>query len=215
MTIWTALLSPNTVAMWSQHCCLHKCHVKGDMTMTRVYKLVITGAFNAGKTTFVNTLSDIDAVNTDRRTYRKSEAAIKPATTVALDYGRAQIGDDLQVHLFGTPGQARFDFMHDILAKGMHGFVFLVDSTDEGSFDRVAELLDLFKVRSQVPYLVVANKADLDGLSSKDVGERLKLSDKQIPVPCTAIDEASVRAVVKRLVTMIETDGENRSESRE
>ena len=183
--------------------------------MTGVYKLVITGPFNAGKTTFVNTLSDIAVVNTERRTYQRNEARVKPATTVALDYGRVQIRDNLQIHLFGTPGQARFDFMHDILAKGMHGFIFLVDSTDEGSFDRVAELLNLFKKRSQVPYLVAANKADLNGSNSRHVGERLQLSDEQIAVPCTAIDEASARAVVERLVAMIETDGQNTSESRQ
>jgi signal recognition particle receptor subunit beta len=55
--------------------------------MAQLYKVVVTGPFNAGKTTFVNTLSDIEAVNTDKAATRPAEAKTKAATTVALDYG--------------------------------------------------------------------------------------------------------------------------------
>ena len=96
--------------------------------MSKIYKFVITGAFNAGKTTFVNTLSDISTVNTDRAIRDSIESAIKASTTTALDYGQVQMDEALTVHLFGTPGQPRFDFMRHILSKGMDGFVFLVDA---------------------------------------------------------------------------------------
>ena len=55
--------------------------------MAQLYKVVVTGPFNAGKTTFVNTLSDLEAVNTDKAATRPAEAKTKVATTVALDYG--------------------------------------------------------------------------------------------------------------------------------
>jgi small GTP-binding protein len=172
--------------------------------MTKLYKLVVTGAFNAGKTTFVSTLSDLAVVDTDKNTHCRDETRVKPATTVALDYGQVSINGNLKVHLFGTPGQARFDFMHDLLTDGMHGFIFLVDATDQSTLQQAAELLTLFRKRGNVPYLLVANKADRKGLNDEEIRKRFKLSPKQPIVPCIATDKHSVQAVVERLVTMIE-----------
>ena len=102
--------------------------------MSKLYKLVVTGPFNAGKTTFVNSLANGGGtVNTDRITSRTVETRIKASTTVALDYGKVTLGRNVDIHLFGTPGQERFDFMRDLLAEGMHGFFFLVDATDRAS----------------------------------------------------------------------------------
>lgn len=173
--------------------------------MTKLYKLVVTGPFNAGKTTFVETLSDIGTVNTDKATTRKAEAKVKPTTTVAMDYGRVKINTNTAIRLFGTPGQERFDFMRELLADGMHGFVFLVDSTDRRTLRQAAELLALFKKQANVPYLLVANKADQKGLSCDEIKEVLNLPKKQPVVSCVATDRASVRAVAERLISMIET----------
>ena len=172
--------------------------------MAKLYKLLVTGTFNAGKTTFVNTLSDIDTVNTDRITHRKDEVKVKKTTTVALDYGTLKINGSVNIHLFGTPGQERFDFMRDLLADGMHGFIFLVDSTDKSSLRNATELLTLFKKRRNVPYLLAANKADQCGLSSAEIRHLLKLPQQQPVVPCIATDKKSTRVVVEQLVAMIE-----------
>ena len=77
--------------------------------MSDLYKIIVTGAFNAGKTTFVNTLSDISTVNTDKKTSSPMETAVKASTTTALDYGLFQFNPKLIIHLFGTPGQDRFE----------------------------------------------------------------------------------------------------------
>jgi len=172
--------------------------------MPKLYKVVVTGLFNAGKTTFVNTLSDIDAVGTERSTSRNGEAKIKPTTTVALDYGRVKLQPDVEIHLFGTPGQDRFDFMRDLLAESMHGFIFLVDSTDRATLRQAANLLASFKNRGNVPYLLVANKADQNGLSSAEIRTRLRLPQSQPVASCIATNKASVKGVVEQLVTMLE-----------
>ena len=172
--------------------------------MTKLYKLVVTGMFNAGKTTFVNTLSDIKTVNTDKATSRKVEAKVKSGTTVALDYGQIKLNNKVNIHLFGTPGQKRFDFMRDLLADGMHGFIFLVDSTDKTHLEETTELLTLFKKRENVPYILVANKVDRNGLDSTEIRKQLKLSAQQPIIPCIATEKASARAVVERLIGMIE-----------
>ena len=90
-------------------------------------KMVITGPFNAGKTAFISSVSEIEVVSTEREITDET-SQIKPKTTVAMDFGRITIDEDLILYLFGTPGQKRFDFMWEILSEGMLGFVVLVDS---------------------------------------------------------------------------------------
>lgn len=172
--------------------------------MSKLYKLVVTGTFNAGKTTFVKTVTEIEPVNTDKVTRSPAEKKIKETTTVALDYGKIKINQGSAVHLFGTPGQDRFDFMRDILAQDMHGFIFLVDSTDRHSLEQATTLLAAFKKHKNVPFLLAANKADRQGLSGEEIRQALKLPAKQPVMACVATDKASARAVVERLVELIE-----------
>ena len=73
-------------------------------------KMVVTGPFNAGKTQFIRSISEIDVVSTERRISSEPEK-VKDATTVAMDFGRITVDEDLILYLFGTPGQKRFDFM--------------------------------------------------------------------------------------------------------
>ena len=172
--------------------------------MTKLYKLVVTGAFNAGKTTFVKTVSSLPVVSTDKATRLKTEARVKSATTVALDYGQVKINGSLKVHLFGTPGQARFDFMHELLADGMHGFIFLIDASDPGRLTQAGELLAQFKKRGNTPYLLVANKADHKVLSDAEIRKRFNLPAQQPVISCVATDKNSAQTVVERMVALIE-----------
>lgn len=172
--------------------------------MAKFYKVLVTGTFNAGKTTFVETLSDIDPVNTDKAITIPIEQVVKESTTTALDYGQVKINNDVAVHLFGTPGQPRFDFMHDILARGMDGFIFLVDANDPRRLDQAGHLLTLLKEMGRVPFVVVANKADLQGLSTEELRRQLILSTDDLIVPCVATDKVSVQTVVEQFVALVE-----------
>jgi small GTP-binding protein len=172
--------------------------------MAKLYKIVVTGPFNAGKTTFVKTLSEIDPVNTDRKTTRPEEAQVKLTTTVAMDYGRVKLARGITIRLFGTPGQERFDFMHQLLSEGMQGFIFLIDASDPQGLNQAARLFSRFNGPAQVPYLLVANKADQKSMSLEEIRKQLKLSPDQPLVACVATDKASVRSVVEQLITLIE-----------
>ena len=81
-------------------------------------KIVVTGPFNSGKTEFIRSVSEIDVVSTERRISAEMEK-VKETTTVAMDFGRITVDEDLILFLFGTPGQRRFDFMWEILSEGM------------------------------------------------------------------------------------------------
>ena len=79
-------------------------------------KMVVTGPFNAGKTEFISSVSEIDVVSTERQITDETSRT-KEQTTVAMDFGRITVDEDLVLYLFGTPGQKRFDFMWEICQK--------------------------------------------------------------------------------------------------
>ena len=170
--------------------------------MKRTLKIVVTGPFNAGKSELIRTISEIEVVSTERGLTTK-EDQIKAETTVAMDFGRTTLGGDT-LHLFGTPGQARFEFMWAILAKEMNGFILLVDSTDKNSFTPAKRLIKLFTELATVPFLVGANKQDMaDALRPRDIRQLLKL-DPDIPVlPLVATDKDSARSVLVQMVQAI------------
>lgn len=171
--------------------------------MSSLYKIIVTGPFNSGKTTFVSTISEIPVVSTERR-ITTEDRGVKAETTVAMDYGRVTI-DGRVLHLNGTPGQARFDFMWEILANEMNGFVVLVDSTDPPSLPDANELITLFSKFKQVPYLVVANKADLSGASSlAQIRRELATADNVTVMPCDSNSKSSVRQVLLQMIELIE-----------
>ncbi|MDH3943327.1 MAG: ATP/GTP-binding protein, partial [Anaerolineae bacterium] len=104
-------------------------------------KMVVTGPFNAGKTEYIQTVSEIDVVSTEKKITSEAEM-IKSQTTVAMDFGRITVDDDLVLYLFGTPGQKRFDFMWEILSEGMLGFIVMVDSTRPETFREARSILE-------------------------------------------------------------------------
>jgi signal recognition particle receptor subunit beta len=88
-------------------------------------RLVVTGTVGAGKSTFIRSVSEIAVVDTDRRA-TDATAELKKKTTVAMDFGRLQFAPGMALHLYGTPGQSRFDFMWDILIRKAHAYILLV-----------------------------------------------------------------------------------------
>lgn len=167
-----------------------------------VYKVVVTGPFNSGKTEFVKNGSDIDIVETER-SITTEDKGIKALTTVAMDFGRVDYAD-ARVHLYGTPGQTRFSFMWETLAKDMNGFIVLVDATDPPSFPDAAELIETFSGFEEVPFIVVANKVDLDdAVSLEEVRDGTRIGDFVPVVPCSAIEKDSVRDVVREMLNQM------------
>jgi small GTP-binding protein len=173
-------------------------------------KMVITGPFSSGKTEFIRSISEIDVVTTERGISSEAERAVKDSTTVAMDFGRITVDDDLVLYLFGTPGQRRFDFMWEILAEGMLGFVVMVDSTKPETFREAKSILETFRAYAPTPYVVAANKQDLpDAWKTDDLRIALRIEEGVKLLPCTASDKESVKAVLLELLYSIleEMDG--------
>jgi small GTP-binding protein len=166
-------------------------------------KMVVTGPFNAGKTQFIQSVSEIDVVSTERKISSEAER-VKETTTVAMDFGRITVDDDLVLYLFGTPGQKRFDFMWEILSEGMLGFIVMVDSSRPETFREAKGILQTFRAYAPTPYVVTANKQDKeDAWSVEDLRIALKLDSKVKMLPCVASDKETVKKVLLELLYSI------------
>ncbi|PJF35098.1 MAG: GTP-binding protein [Candidatus Thermofonsia Clade 1 bacterium] len=174
-------------------------------------KMVITGPYASGKTEFIRSISEIDVVSTDTKVSEGTyEATVKDQTTVAMDFGRITIDDDLVLYLFGTPGQRRFDFMWEILAEGMLGFVVMVDSTKPETFREAKSILETFRAYAPTPYVVAANKQDLEeAWPAEDLRIALRIDDNVKLLPCVAKDKEKVKVVLLELLYSILEEMDN------
>jgi len=181
---------------------------------TQTVKIVVTGPFNAGKTEFIRSVSEIDVVSTEKRISTPAEK-VKESTTVAMDFGRITVDDDLVLFLFGTPGQKRFDFMWEILSEGMLGFIVMVDSTRPETFREARSILETFRAYAPTPYLVTANKQDLyDAWDLEDMRLALRLDPAVKILPCEAMKKSSVKHVLLELLYSILEEMDNNETGR-
>jgi uncharacterized protein len=141
-------------------------------------KVLVTGPFNAGKTSFIHSAST------------KSVSVDRLGTTIALDHGHVEF-DDFSVDLFGTPGQQRFDPILKLLGGEALGVIVVISAIDPQGFPRAIEMMKKAKVFG-LPVVFAANKSNLKGaVSPEDIKKQLKVKEEVIPV--TAKDLTKVQ----------------------
>jgi signal recognition particle receptor subunit beta len=170
-------------------------------------KLVIAGGFGVGKTTMVGTLSEVPPLTTEAAMTTAgmgvddaTHVATKTTTTVAMDFGRITIDEQMVLYLFGTPGQDRFGFMWDDLVNGALGAVVLVDVR---RIDECFPALDYFEA-SGIPFVAAVNR--FEGTPTPylaEVREALDLDTRHPIVMCDARYKESVKAVVLAVLELV------------
>jgi uncharacterized protein len=168
-------------------------------------KIVIAGGFGVGKTTLVGAVSEIEPLRTEALMTEASTPVDdltmlpdKTTTTVAMDFGRITLAEDLVLYLFGTPGQNRFWFMWDDITRGAIGAVVLIDSR------RLADCFGAVDYVEQhgIPFVVALNA--FDGIQLHEVDEVREALQLEPDVPFVVTDARDREAVKNVLVSLVE-----------
>ncbi len=168
-----------------------------------IYKIIVTGSFNSGKTEFIKCISEIDPITTDKPVTESILKEIKSFTTVAIDFGVITIDTDIVLHIYATPGQERFKFIYDILEKNALALIILGDITNADSIANMYKYYRDFMKIKRLPAVFALTKKDLPNKIDDNKINQL-LSNKPKDIPLIKISNKNKEEVKQALLLALE-----------
>jgi uncharacterized protein len=169
-----------------------------------IMNLVVTGTVGAGKTTFIRSVSEIEVVDTDRKA-TDDVANLKQNTTVSMDFGTLQFGDEMALHIYGTPGQTRFDFMWEILIERAHAYVLLIAAHRPSEFHHARRIMNFMNRQAQIPMIIGLTHSDCEGAwSREDIALALGYQEITQQPPIVLVDANDGESVAMSLVALVQ-----------
>ncbi len=170
-----------------------------------IMRLVVTGPVGAGKSTFIRSISEIEVVDTDRNATDET-AQLKKKTTVAMDFGRLQVAEEMALHLYGTPGQSRFDFMWDVLIRKAHAYILLVPANRPEEFRNARVISNFMRQRTKAPMVIAFTHLDCPGAWTMEnmaiaLGYGSPFSQRP---PMIAVNPTETESVATSIMSVIE-----------
>ena len=175
----------------------------------KVYKVVVAGPFNAGKTTLIKTLCG-NILSTESSVSHPYYRGKKSMTTTALDFGILRLDSGRAVKLFGTPGQDRFYFMWKTLTRGMQGYILMLDRSHAESIGKARLIYRDFRRNfPSTPHVIVANKYDKRHVMDLETLRNKLGTPPQYPlIPLCALDYSSALGAVRILLSLVDAVSE-------
>lgn len=169
-----------------------------------ILRIVVTGGVGAGKTSLIRTISEVEVVDTDRRATDEI-AKLKETTTIALDFGRVTFSQHQSLHLYGTPGQSRFDFMWDILIAKAHAYILLVDAHCPKQLRFEQGILNFINKRVRLPHIIGLTHTDCSSAwEAEDVAIALGLVNEKKRPLIINVNATCKTSVTQALVALME-----------
>lgn len=175
-----------------------------------IFKIIVTGSFNSGKTEFIRKISEIEPITTDKPVSEKELKEIKALTTVAMDFGRLTVSEDIIIHIYATPGQERFDFVYPLLVKNALALIILGDITDKNSIKAIPDYYRKFYNLKRLPTVVALTKVDLPNKVSEEyISQQLSSLPPTVPiVKINATNKEEVKSTVLLALEQLEEEEE-------
>ncbi len=171
-------------------------------THTNEIKLVVVGNVGSGKTTGINAVSEIPVIGTEAAASEREALHRKPTTTVAMEYGLLQM-QRTKIHLYGTPGQRRFDFMASILCKGAAGMIVMIDNGHDAPLTELDYFLKLHgKFLKENPGLLAVTHFDDTRTRTGLLDYHTYAIEKGFSIPVMKVD-ARVASDVRNVLTKL------------
>lgn len=180
----------------------------------RIKRVVITGPVAVGKTTLIRTITRNQFVDTERLATDITKM-LKPKTTVGMDFGRFQIDNNFIFHLYGTPGQSRFDFMWDFLISTADAYVLLVRADRFEQLSNARKIMNFMNQRTRVPMLIgLTNYSAKNSLSKEIITENLGYKNSKDRASFIEVDPQNfteVKNLLNILYRQIQTNSVTKS----